>query len=239
MQNSPTHQVLLIEDEPDIANVLQLHIEELGASVTHRTDGVSGLAEALHRNWSLILLDLNLPGIDGRELCTQLRRLDKVVPVMMVTARNTEQDCIAGLDSGADYYITKPFSIKELVAQVRAVLRRTHCSPSLPAPADGSTWIENGDLSISPSQHQVMVKGIEISLTAKEFELLVFFANAPGKVFSRNELLEQVWGYTHSGYMHTVNSHINRLRAKIEPSPSSPTFIQTVWGVGYKFCKQS
>jgi len=124
MLASTTHNVLLVEDEPDIANVLQLHLEDTGAKVTHAIDGITGLAEAAHGDWSLVMLDLNLPGIDGIELCSQLRRLDPLVPIMMVTARATEQDCIKGLSAGADHYVTKPFSVHELIAQVRAIFRR-------------------------------------------------------------------------------------------------------------------
>lgn len=229
-----THKVLLVEDEPDIANVLQLHLEDAGAEVTHAIDGITGLAEAAHGNWSLVMLDLNLPGIDGIELCSQLRRLDPLVPIMMVTARATEQDCINGLSAGADHYITKPFSIQELIAQVGAIFRRADSSATHLPNRSSSDTIRVRDMVVIPAAHQVEINGSCIALTAREFDLLLCFVRSPGEVFSRQQLLKTVWGYTHQGYMHTVNSHINRLRAKIEPDPSNPSYIQTVWGVGYR-----
>jgi len=234
MHASTTHKVLLVEDEPDIANVLQLHLEDTGAKVTHAIDGITGLAEAAHGDWSLVMLDLNLPGIDGIELCSQLRRLDPLVPIMMVTARATEQDCINGLSSGADHYITKPFSVHELIAQVRAIFRRADNSASNQPYTNSSDSICVRDIVVIPAAHRVEINNNCIALTAREFDLLLCFVKSPGEVFSRQQLLKTVWGYAHQGYMHTVNSHINRLRAKIEPDPSNPTYIQTVWGVGYR-----
>jgi len=234
MPTSTSHRVLLVEDEPDIAKVLQLHLEDEGAQVTHAIDGITGLAEAVHGQWSLVMLDLNLPGIDGLELCAQLRRLDPIVPIMMVTARATEQDCVTGLSTGADHYVTKPFSVQELIAQVRAIFRRAdHYVQSNPEPPSSDS-ITVGDIVAIPSSHRVEIDNKDISLTAREFDLLLCFMQSPGEVFSRQHLLKAVWGYAHQGYMHTVNSHINRLRAKIEPDPSNPTYIQTVWGVGYR-----
>jgi len=234
MLTSPAHRVLLVEDEPDIAKVLQLHLEDQGAAVTHAIDGVTGLAEAAHGSWSLVMLDLNLPGIDGLELCVQLRRLNPLVPIMIVTARATEQDCIIGLNSGADHYVTKPFSVQEILAQVRAIFRRADSNNGEQSNDASTETLHVRDLLISPASHRVEVNGNEIPLTAREFDLLLCFMKSPGQVFSRQQLLKDVWGYTHQGYMHTVNSHINRLRSKIEPDPSSPTYIQTVWGVGYR-----
>jgi len=182
------------------------------------------------------MLDLNLPGLDGLELCSQLRRLDPLVPIMMVTARASEQDCINGLSSGADHYVTKPFSVQELIAQVRAIFRRADSrvtSDSHKATACTDT-INVRDIVVIPAEHRVEIDSNIVSLTAREFDLLLCFMQSPGQVFSRQQLLKTVWGYTHQGYMHTVNSHINRLRAKIEPEPSNPTYIQTVWGVGYR-----
>ncbi|MBX2837268.1 MAG: response regulator transcription factor [Gammaproteobacteria bacterium] len=234
MHHLPPHQVLLVEDEPDIASVLQLHLSELGTSVTHAMDGVSGLAEALHGNWSLILLDLNLPRLDGIEICKQIRRFHPLLPIMMITARATEQDRLKGFEHGADHYISKPFSVIELMAQIKAVLRQVeHRRVSIDRPIVSDT-ISIGELVLTPKLHKASIAGEEVSLTAREFDLLLYFAKSPGCVFSRQQLLEDVWGYTHKGYMHTVNSHINRLRAKIEPDPAKPSYIQTVWGVGYK-----
>jgi len=227
---------LLVEDEPDIAKVLQLHLEDAGAEVTHAIDGITGLAEAAHGNWSLVMLDLNLPGLDGLELCSQLRRLDPLVPIMMVTARASEQDCINGLSSGADHYVTKPFSVQELIAQVGAIFRRAENSLSSQSQKFNSytETITVRDIVVTPAAHKVEISNNNVALTAREFELLLCFVQSPGQVFSRQQLLKTVWGYTHQCYMHTVNSHINRLRAKIEPDPSNPSYIQTVWGVGYR-----
>lgn len=228
------HQVLLVEDEQDIASVICLHLKDLNADVQHATTGPTGLASAIEGNdWSLIILDLNLPGLDGLRVCEQIRLSDTVSPIMMLTARSTEQERVTGLSSGADYYLTKPFSMEELLAQVGAIFRRqlsNHVQVDQPKP----DTIQCGEISIFPDSHRVTIGNEIVSLTAREFELLLYFAKSPGSVFSRQQLLSDVWGYTHKGYMHTVNSHINRLRSKIESDPSNPSYIETIWGVGYR-----
>ena len=240
MSSVTSKPVLLIEDEPDIADVLTLHLEDLGATVTHATDGTTGLTEAIRGEWCLIMLDLSLPGLDGLDICRQVRRVNPRVPIMMLTARSTEQDCITGLDCGADHYLTKPFSVAELRARFRAIFRRDEDNASSTTDASdnaeraASTTFAVNDITLSPDSHQVFVQGTEVALTAREFDLLLHFVRSPGQVFSRHQLLNDVWGYSHQGYLHTVNSHINRLRSKIEPDPSQPHYIQTVWGVGYK-----
>lgn len=223
-------QILLIEDEQDIADILTLHLEDLGTEVTHASDGIHGLTRALQTHWDLIILDLTLPRVDGMDICRQVRSTNPTTPIMLVTARSSEMERVAGLECGADDYITKPFSVSEVMARVKAIFRRMDVITEKPV----NTTVTVSDIAINPATHDTTVAGKSITLTAREFELLLHFAKSPGQVFKRTELLEKVWGYGHEGYLHTVNSHINRLRAKIEPDPANPTYIQTVWGVGYK-----
>ena len=226
--------VLVIEDDLNIAQLVKLHLEELSCNVSIALDGIVGLAEAESKPYDLIILDLMLPGIDGLAVCRKLRAKTNYTPVLMLTSKSTELDRVLGLEMGADDYLTKPFSILELVARVKAIFRRMESLSAVNSPI-GATLIHAGRLTVDPARHTVILDGKAIELTAKEFELLLHFAQNPGRVYSRAQLLDQVWGYTHSGYEHTVNSHINRLRAKIENNPNQPEFIQTVWGVGYKF----
>jgi DNA-binding response OmpR family regulator len=175
-----------------------------------------------------------LPGMSGTEVCRQLREKERTTPILMLTAKSEERDKVLGLDLGADDYVTKPFSIRELLARVRALLRRVELDQPEEAPAE----IAFGDLVIEPAKRKVQVAGENVELTAKEFDLLNLFAQHPGRAFSRQELLDKVWGYQYAGYSHTVNSHINRLRSKIETDPSAPRYVQTVWGVGYRFAEE-
>ncbi len=214
-----------------------MHLRDQGYSVETAADGRLGLNKALSEDHDLVVLDLMLPGIDGLEICRQIRARANYVPILMLTAKSTELDRVVGLELGGDDYITKPFSIRELLARIRALFRRTEAMRSPPvAPADK---IDAGPLQIEISKHRVELDGRRIELTAREFDLLVHFARHPGRVYSRAELLDLVWGYGHRGYAHTVNTHINRLRTKIEADPSKPRFILTVWGVGYKFFDRS
>ncbi|MDH5378725.1 MAG: response regulator transcription factor, partial [Gammaproteobacteria bacterium] len=231
IQNS---QVLLIEDHEDIANLVSMHLKDLGISVETAADGATGLAVASTRKFDLIILDLMLPKLDGLEICNQLRTQEIYVPILMLTAKTSEMDRVIGLESGADDYLTKPFGVRELVARVKALLRRVDAL-SKTANADSRAPLTIGALRIDTDRHLVFRNEESIDLTAKEFELLWFFASQPGRVFTRSQLLDSVWGYGHDGYEHTVNSHINRLRSKIEIDPTKPEFILTVWGVGYKF----
>jgi len=225
-------KILIVEDQDDIASLLQLHLGDLGAEVVHARDGHEGMRLACDERWDLILLDIQLPGPSGLEICRSVRRNQAYVPILLLTSRSTELDRVLGLDLGADDYITKPFSIMELIARIRAVFRRESALREQPVLA--SEEITLGPLCIDVTHHQVLMQGEKVELTAREFELLTFFARHPGRVFSRVELLDNVWGYGHEGYEHTVNSHINRLRAKIEQEPGRPEIIVTVWGVGYK-----
>lgn len=223
--------ILIIEDDQHIADLLALHLREMGATVDSASDGLQGLTTALQQHWDMLLLDLSLPGCDGLGICRELRRSRPQLPIIMITARSSETERVRGLDTGADDYISKPFGISEMLARVKAVLRRVEV-------AQGAilqkTLLRVREIEMDPQKHTVTVNGRQISLTARGFELLLHFVRSPDKVFKRRDLLEQVWGYKHGGYLHTVNSHINRLRAKIEPDPANPIYITTVWGVGYK-----
>jgi DNA-binding response OmpR family regulator len=231
------HRVLVIEDELDIARLVQLHLQDLPCEVTLAFDGIVGLSEAEAKPYDLIILDLKLPGIDGLEVCRRLRARGRYTPILMLTSKSSELDRVLGLEMGADDYLTKPFSVMELTARVKALFRRVEMLGKSDAPAE-SKVIQLRDLIIDIERHSVAVRGNAVELTAREFDLLVHFARHPGRVYSRDQLLDQVWGYQHSGYDHTVNSHINRLRAKIELDPQNPEYIYTVWGVGYKFAEE-
>ena len=227
-------KILIIEDNRDLAHLLESHLRDMAFQVDLSFDGNAGLAKADSDNYDLVILDLMLPGLDGIEICQRLRRKSSYVPILMLTAKSSEMDRVVGLEVGADDYVTKPFSIRELIARVKAIFRRVDeltdgAKEELPA------VIRTGDLVIDPIKRSANIAGRTVDLTAKEFDLLLHFARNPGKVYTRSQLLDIVWGYGHEGYEHTVNSHINRLRAKIEEDPAHPAYVLTVWGVGYKF----
>jgi DNA-binding response OmpR family regulator len=225
-------KILVIEDERDIGDLIRLHLEDLNYKVSVARDGNTGLRRCSEGSWNLIILDLRLPGIDGLEICRRLRQGSKYIPILMLTSKSSELDRVLGLEIGADDYVTKPFSVLELMARVKAILRREDLfDRSKPKAMEA---VEVGSLEIDPATRSAVISGEAVELTAKEFDLLFHFAKHPGRVFSRAELLDHVWGYGHEGYEHTVNSHINRLRAKIENDPARPEFIVTMWGVGYK-----
>lgn len=225
--------ILVVEDDPDIARLVQLHLGDSGYSVDHCTDGDTALRHYQHKQPDLVILDLMLPGMNGLDLCRQMRKSADYVPILMLTAKSTELDRVLGLEIGADDYITKPFSIQELVARVNAQFRRADAVAS--QPSGSQQTLHFGDLTIDPDKRSVLRNDTPVQLTSKEFDLLLEFAKHPGRAYSRTQLLDRVWGYGHDGYEHTVNSHINRLRAKIEPDPARPRYILTVWGIGYKF----
>lgn len=227
-------RVLVIEDNQDIAELVRLHLRDLGYTVALAFDGNTGLRQAESQSFDLVILDLMLPGIDGLEICRSLRAKPSYTPILMLTAKSSEVDRILGLEIGADDYLTKPFSIRELLARVKALLRRIEAMEGRKA-VGGQQVIKVGDLCIDVEKRSVTVKGLPVGLTAKEFDLLLQFSKHPGRVYTRSQLLDLVWGYGHEGYEHTVNSHINRLRSKIEEEPANPRYILTVWGVGYKF----
>jgi DNA-binding response OmpR family regulator len=226
--------ILVIEDNADIARLVMVNLRSQQMQVDHAANGSAGLELALTGQYQLVILDLMLPGIDGLDICRNLRSEKVYTPVLMLTARTSELDRVLGLEVGADDYLTKPFSIPELVARVNAILRRSdQYQPSLATPA--SAPLQFGTLSVDPDKRRVQLGDHDIELTAREFDLLWHFASNPERVFTRGQLLDSVWGYGHAGYEHTVNSHINRLRAKIETDPAKPQYVITVWGVGYKF----
>jgi len=227
-------RVLVIEDDRDIAQLVRIHVEELNCRVTLAHDGIAGLAQAESGSFHLVILDLMLPGLDGLEITRRLRARADYTPLLMLTAKSSELERVLGLEMGADDYLTKPFSVLELSARVKAILRRMEKLPAASA-VDTHKILEVGSLKVDVDRRSVHVRGKPVELTAKEFDLLLFFAQNPGRVYSREQLLNHVWGYSHSGYEHTVNSHINRLRAKIEADPANPALMLTVWGVGYKF----
>ena len=232
-----TRAALIIEDDPTLAELVQLHLRDVDCVADIADDGVKGLEKFKEGNYELVVLDIMLPRKDGLSVCRDIRRLPGYVPILMLTAKSTELDRVRGLETGADDYLTKPFSVRELVARVKALLRRVDAlTPEASGKVDNEV-IEREDMVIDVGRRQVSVEGQGVTLTAKEFDLLAHFARHPGQVFNRVQLLDQVWGYNHEGYEHTVNSHINRLRNKIEHDSRQPCYIVTVWGVGYKLEK--
>lgn len=228
----PKKRFLVVEDNTDIANLVSMHLRDLDAEVQIASDGQRGLAMAQASRYDLIILDLMLPGIDGLEICRQLRGHADNTPILMLTAKSAELDRIVGLEMGADDYLPKPFSVRELVARAKAILRRVDARATQ---VDDQQTLRAGALALDHNKRSVSIANKDVELTAREFDLLWHFAKHPGQVFTRSQLLDKVWGYGHEGYEHTVNSHINRLRAKIETDPSNAEYILTVWGVGYKF----
>lgn len=230
-------RILVIEDNRDLAHLLGIHLKDLSYEVDLAFEGTSGIVKAESGKYDLVILDLMLPGLDGLEICRRLRTKPPYTPILILTSKSTELDRVLGLEMGADDYVTKPFSIRELMARVKAIFRRIEQLKS-DAETAGQAVIRAGDLIIDPERRTVARKGKTIDFTAKEFDLLLHFAKHPGRVYKRSQLLDEVWGYGHDGYEHTVNSHINRLRAKIEDNPAQPQYILTVWGVGYKFAEK-
>jgi DNA-binding response OmpR family regulator len=231
--NEAQRRILLVEDDADIADILRLNLSDEGYAVDWAGDGESGLARLDGQVYDALLLDIMLPGIDGLEVCRRVRAMPHYTPIIIISARSGESQRVLGLELGADDYVTKPFSVLELIARVRALFRRVDALGRTARQEAG--LLEAGVLAIDPVARTVRCKGADVDLTAREFDLLFFFARHPGSVFSRMDLLTQVWGYSHEGYEHTVNTHINRLRSKIETDPAKPELIRTVWGVGYKF----
>jgi DNA-binding response OmpR family regulator len=225
-------RVLIVEDDAHIAELMRMHLTDEGFEVAHASGGRRGLQLLEAEHWDAVVLDIMLPGVDGLEICRRARAMPRYTPIIITSARGSEVQRIVGLEIGADDYLAKPFSMLELVARVKALLRRVE---ALTRPADDSLGtVSIGELTIAPLAREVKLRGKLVSFTPREFDLLYFLARHPGQVFSRMELLNQVWGYEHSGYEHTVNSHINRVRAKIEDDPTRPKRVLTVWGRGYK-----
>jgi len=226
-------KILMAEDDKHLIELVDIHLKDINCDTTKINNGKEALQKGLTQNFDLIILDIMLPDMDGFEICRQLRAEKNKTPILMLTARSEEIDKIIGLETGADDYLTKPFSVRELVARVKAILRRSEISSQNISSDDKA--IEYGDLFIDPAKRKALLKGLKLDLTPKEFDLLYLFVCNPGKSYSRGTLLQKVWGQEFQGYEHTVNSHINRLRAKIEPDISQPVYILTTWGVGYRF----
>ena len=225
-------KALIVEDEKHIVELLSIHLKDLNLEVDTSNNGKDGLDLALTNDYSVILLDIMMPEKDGIEVCRELRGAGIKTPVLMLTAKSEEFDKVLGLEIGADDYLTKPFSVRELIARVKALLRRYD---SYQESKLFSAIITVDQLEINLEKRQVKLEQVLLELTPKEFDLLYLLANNPGKSYSREQLLKTVWGYDFKGYEHTVNSHINRLRGKVEKDANHPEFIKTVWGIGYAF----
>ena len=234
----PSHdppRVLVVEDERDIAELIALHLADIPAQVTQAHDGPEGLRLARDGGFAAMVLDLRLPGLGGLDVCRELRALGSALPILMLTARNSELERVLGLELGADDYLAKPFGVLELQARVKALLRRAARSAAPAASVSEPQVLRAGPLHVDRLQRRVRVAEVELSLAPREFDLLWHFMRHPGRVFTRADLLADVWGYGHDGYDHTVNSHINRLRDKLGDARDAPRFIHTGWGVGYRF----
>ena len=229
---SSSKRILIVEDDVHIANLLRMHLRDEGYEVTHAASGDEGVRLLESGQWDALVLDLMLPGVDGLEICRRARAMTRYTPIIITSARASELHRILGLELGADDYLAKPFSMLELVARVKALLRRVEAMAQNARIDAGA--IEVAGLRIDPVARTALVEGRPLELTPREFDLLYFFARHPDQVYSRMELLNQVWGHQHDGYEHTVNTHINRLRNKIEHDPAAPKRILTVWGRGYK-----
>jgi len=225
-------RVLVIEDNRDIAEMVSLHLGDLGCAVNIAGDGRIGFEQARTGRYDLIILDLMLPGMNGIELCRKLRGEATYTPILMLTAKSSERDRVLGLEIGADDYLVKPFAIPELMARVKAIFRRVD---RFSGNGVAEAMISAGEMTIDSPKRRVKIAGSPVDLTTKEFDLLVHFARHQGQVYTRSQLLDSVWGDENESYEHTVNTHINRLRSKIEHDPSNPLYLLTVWGVGYKF----
>lgn len=234
--DNDTKQILVVEDDREIAGLVSLHLQDMGFGVDCVEDGKAALEKYGENEYALIVLDIMLPGVDGFGVCKRIRSEDKSIPILMLTAKAEEIDKVVGLELGADDYLTKPFSIRELIARVKAIFRRIEADrESANEPVEEEIRFKG--LVIYPARRKVMLGEETVDLTAKEFDLLLLFARNPGRAYSRQNLLNLVWGYQYNGYSHTVNSHINRLRSKIEQDPSSPRYIRTMWGTGYRFAE--
>jgi len=228
---------LIIEDDREIADLIALNLEDAGIPAAVSTNGRTGLQKALEGRFSLVILDIMLPSIDGLTICRKIREKDPRLPILMLTAKSEETDRVLGLETGADDYLTKPFSVRELVARVKALMRRSSQGMQEPAGSGIGGVATLGGIRMDFQKRKVTVEGRPVELTVTEFDLLAQFVKNPGRAYGRTDLLNLVWGYGFEGYEHTVNSHINRLRSKIEEDPGKPRYLKTVWGVGYRFAE--
>ena len=228
-------RVLIIEDDIEIVHLLEIHLKDLQCEVISSQKGDEGLRIALENEFSLIILDIMLPEMDGIEICQKLRAKNVETPIIMLTSKSEEIDKVLGLEIGADDYLTKPFSVREFIARVKAIFRRQKMTAQYSEKEGFEKVSQFGNLTINIETRKIIINGQRVDLSPKEFELLILLSSNPGKSYDRKKLLNLVWGYDFDGYEHTVNSHINRLRSKIEPDMGNPTYILTTWGIGYKF----
>ena len=226
--------LLIIEDDENILTAINEYFARAGYDIQTAEDGLAGVQAALQNRPDAIVLDLMLPKMDGLAVCRELREKAPYIPILMLTAKDDVVDKVLGLEMGADDYITKPFSLRELEARIKSVLRRVRAATRTEGTGEEAP-IVRGRLRIDPAKREVSVGDRQVELTPKEFELLRLFASNPGRVFPRKYLLEKIWDYSYEGYDRTIDSHINRLRAKIEDNPENPQMVLTVWGIGYKF----
>lgn len=229
------NRVLLLEDDANIVELLSIHLHDLGCEVVAVANGQDGLTAALEQSFDLVILDLMLPGMNGMDVCRRIRHTDRHTPILILSAKSEEIDKVLGLETGADDYLTKPFSVREFIARVKVIFRRKEDYIPAQEMAPVSSIIRFSGLVIDTDKRKVMLHENRVDLSPKEFDLITLLASNPGKSYSRKRLLNLVWGYDFEGYEHTVNSHINRLRGKIEEDISNPRFILTTWGVGYRF----
>jgi two-component system alkaline phosphatase synthesis response regulator PhoP len=228
-------RLLLVEDDRAVARIIKTYFDKEGFKVQAFGSGEEALEHYFDQKYALVILDWMLPGISGIEVCRQLRASDPNTPLIMLSARSEEKDRVRGLDAGCDDYVVKPFGIRELGARVRAVLRRYERAQQIARGKGGGIRIEIGDLVIDRDKRTVTVKDRPVDLTVKEYDLLCLLASNPGRTYSRRQLLDLLWDHDAEIFEHAVNSHVNRLRAKIEEDPRSPRYVQTVWGFGYRF----
>ena len=231
---APAISLLVIEDDENISTAIGEYFSRAGYAVASAPDGVAGVEAAVKSRPDVVVLDLMLPKMDGLAVCKELRQKYSQLPIIMLTAKDDVVDKVLGLEMGADDYITKPFSLREVEARIKSVLRRTRAATAS-GEGDDETPIVRGTLRVDPVRREVTIAEKHVDLTPKEFDLLRLFASNPGRVFPRKYLLEKIWDYSYEGYDRTIDSHINRLRAKIEDNPENPQLVLTVWGIGYKF----
>lgn len=231
-----TH-IVIVEDNPAIAEMLLFHMNEQHYQTSHFADGELARQFLLAQEYDLVVLDIMLPSCNGLDICKELRQKNPAIPVLLLTSLDSEIDRVIGLELGADDYLTKPFSMRECLARIKALLRRSQLSPTTidTTRSKVSKTITANELSINIDSRVVLLGNQRIELTAREFDLLVYLAQHRGRVYSRAQLLDSVWGYSHDGYEHTINTHINRLRKKLKRTDNQTDFIETVWGIGYKF----
>lgn len=229
------YKALIIEDDRNIVDLLTIHLADLHCETIAVSDGQDGLDIAREQRFDLIILDIMLPGLNGMEVCRRIRKDDRQTPIMILSAKSEEIDKVVGLETGADDYLTKPFSIREFIARVKVIFRRNEDILSAQLQGNTTSVLRFLELEIDIDKRKVTLNNNRVDLSPREFDLITLLASNAGKSYSRKRLLNLVWGYDFEGYEHTVNSHINRLRGKIEEDISKPQYILTTWGIGYRF----